>query len=78
LQIGAKVANVVKRYPKTVISYVPNLEKYDIIIRGFELNGIPVGDTIEEAVQMLNGIKMRSQYLQRTGSLEAAQPAASP
>jgi acyl-CoA synthetase (NDP forming) len=78
LQIGAKVANVVKRYPKTVVSYVPNLEKYDIIIRGFELNGIPVGDTIEEAVQMLNGIKMRSQYLQRTGSLEAAQPAASP
>jgi acyl-CoA synthetase (NDP forming) len=75
LQIGAKVAAVVKRHNKTVVSYVPDLEKYDIIIRGFELNGIPVGDTIEEAVQMLNGIRSRSRYLQRVGALEEVQPA---
>jgi acetyltransferase len=75
LQIGAKVAAVVKRHNKTVVSYVPDLEKYDIIIRGFELNGIPVGDTIEEAVQMLNGIRTRSRYLQSIGALEGAQVA---
>ncbi|RDE12933.1 MAG: CoA-binding protein [Candidatus Thorarchaeota archaeon] len=74
LQIGAKVAAVVKRHNRTVVSYVPDLEKYDIIIRGFELNGIPVGDTIEEAVQMLNGIRTRSRYLQRVGALEDSQP----
>jgi len=69
LQIGARVANVAKRYRKTVVAYVPNLEKYEVIIRGFELNGIPVGDTIEEAVQMLNGIRKRSKYLQQIGKI---------
>ncbi len=67
LQIGARVANVAKRHEKTVVAYVPDLEKYEVIIRGFELNGIAVGDTIEEAVQMLNGIRMRSRYLQHLG-----------
>ncbi|MFW9890378.1 MAG: CoA-binding protein [Candidatus Thorarchaeota archaeon] len=69
LQIGARVANVAKKHAKTVVSYVPNLEKYEVIIRGFELNGIPVADTIEEAVQMLNGIRKRSKYLKRIGAL---------
>ncbi|MFW9962727.1 MAG: CoA-binding protein [Candidatus Sifarchaeia archaeon] len=67
LQIGARVANVAKRHNKTVIAYVPDLDKYEVIIRGFELNGIAVGDTIEEAVQMLNGIQIRSKYLRRIG-----------
>ncbi|MFX1331333.1 MAG: CoA-binding protein [Promethearchaeota archaeon] len=69
LQIGARVANVAKKHAKTVVSYVPNLDKYEVIIRGFELNGVPVADTIEEAVQMLNGIRKRSKYLKRIGAL---------
>ncbi|MFW9835328.1 MAG: CoA-binding protein [Candidatus Thorarchaeota archaeon] len=69
LQIGARVANVAKQHNKTVVAYVPNLRKYEVIIRGFELNGIAVGDTIEEAVQMLNGIRKRSKYLQRIGQI---------
>lgn len=69
LQIGARVANVAKRHKKTVVAYVPDLDKYEVIIRGFELNGIAVGDTIEEAVQMLNGIRKRSKYLQHIGKL---------
>ena len=60
LQIGARVANVSKNHPKAVVAYVPDLMKYEVIIRGFELNGIPAADTIEEAVQMLNGIRKRS------------------
>jgi acyl-CoA synthetase (NDP forming) len=69
LQIGARVANVAKQHNKTVVAYVPNLRKYEVIIRGFELNGIAVGDTIEEAVQMLNGIRKHSRYLQRIGQI---------
>ncbi len=69
LQIGARVANVAKQNNKTVVAYVPNLDKYEVIIRGFEINGIPCGDTIEEAVQMLNGIRKRTKYLQRTGKI---------
>jgi len=67
LQIGARVANVSKQHPKTVVAYVPDLNKYEVITRGFELNGIPVADTIEEAVQMLNGIRARTRYLQKIG-----------
>ena len=69
LQIGARVANIAKRHEKTVVAYVPDLNKYEVIIRGFELNGIAVGDTIEEAVQMLNAIRMRSKYLQHVGKV---------
>ena len=68
LQIGARVANVSKRHTKTVVAYVPDLDKYEVIIRGFELNGIAVADTIEEAVQMLNGIRTRTKYLQSIGA----------
>jgi acyl-CoA synthetase (NDP forming) len=68
LQIGARVANVAKQHDKTVVTYVPNLDKYEVIIRGFELNGIPVGDTIEEAVQMLGGIWRRSKFMLRVKS----------
>jgi acetyltransferase len=69
LQIGARVANVAKLHEKTVVAYVPDLDKYEVIIRGFELNGIAVGDTIEEAVQMLNAIRMRSKYFQHIGKI---------
>jgi acetyltransferase len=69
LQIGARVANVAKRFDKTVVAYVPDLDKYEVIIRGFELNGIAVGDTIEEAVQMMNAIRTRSRYLQHIGKI---------
>ena len=69
LQIGARVANIAKRHEKTVVAYVPDLDKYEVIIRGFELNGIVVSDTIEEAVQMLNAIRKRSKYLQHIGKV---------
>jgi acetyltransferase len=69
LQIGTRIANVAKHQDKTVVAYVPNLDKYEVIIRGFEINGIPVADTIEEAVQMLNGIRKRSTYLLRIGAI---------
>ncbi|MEM4734702.1 MAG: CoA-binding protein [Candidatus Thorarchaeota archaeon] len=69
LQIGARVASVAKRHKKTVVAYVPELDKYEIIIRGFEINGIPVGDSIEEAVQMLHGLRVRTQFLERIGAI---------
>ncbi|MHA2424600.1 MAG: acetate--CoA ligase family protein [Candidatus Thorarchaeota archaeon] len=69
LQIGARVANVGKLKNKPIVAYVPDLDKYEVIIRGFEINGIPCADTIEEAVQMVNGIRKRSEYLQRVGKI---------
>jgi acyl-CoA synthetase (NDP forming) len=68
LQIGARVANVTKLHTKAVVAYVPDLPKYEVITRGFELNGIAVADTIEEAVQMLHGIRVRTKFLQCIGA----------
>ncbi|MGQ9720902.1 MAG: CoA-binding protein [Candidatus Jordarchaeum sp.] len=59
MQIGRRLSNIAGRYGKPVIAYVPWLSKYEIIIKGFEINNVPVAHTIEEAVQMIKGLKMR-------------------
>ncbi len=62
-QIGARLAVTIKNHQKTVVAYFPRLERYEVIIRGFELNNIPVADSIEEAVQILYGIRLRTLFL---------------
>ncbi len=59
MQIGRRLSNIAGRYGKPVVAYVPWLLKYDIIIEGFEINNVPVAHTVEEAVQMIKGLKMR-------------------
>ncbi len=59
MQIGRRLSNIAGRYGKPVVAYVPWLLKYDIIIEGFEINNVPVAHTLEEAVQMIKGLKMR-------------------
>nr|NJM04614.1 CoA-binding protein [Desulfobacula sp.] len=50
--IGAKLSQVARNEGKPMIAYVPNEEKYRIIIEGFELNDIPVASSVEGAVLM--------------------------
>jgi len=59
MQIGRRLSNIAGEYGKPVVAYVPWLAKYDIIIEGFEINNVPVAHTVEEAVQMLKGLKLR-------------------
>ncbi|WXG39542.1 MAG: CoA-binding protein [Candidatus Freyarchaeum deiterrae] len=59
MQIGRRLSNIAQEYGKPVVAYVPWLLKYDIIIEGFEINNVPVAHTVEEAVQMVKGLKMR-------------------
>jgi acyl-CoA synthetase (NDP forming) len=35
-----------------MIAYVPRLERYRMLVEGFEINGVPVAHTVEGAVQM--------------------------
>jgi acyl-CoA synthetase (NDP forming) len=56
--IGTRLGQVVKRYDKPVVAYVPNLAKYGMVLEGFELNGIPVVHSIEEGVQMLKALHL--------------------
>ncbi|MCG8637971.1 MAG: CoA-binding protein [Desulfobacterales bacterium] len=55
--IGAKLSQVARNEGKPVIAYVPNEDKYKIIIEGFELNRIPVASSVEGAVLMVKALK---------------------
>jgi len=55
--IGAKLSQVARNEGKPMISYVPNEEKYRIIIEGFELNDIPVASSVDGAVLMAKALK---------------------
>jgi acyl-CoA synthetase (NDP forming) len=55
--IGAKLSQVAINEGKPFIAYVPNEDKYKIIIEGFELNNIPVASSVEGAVLMAKALK---------------------
>jgi len=54
--IGAKLSQVARNERKPMIAYVPNEDKYRIIIEGFELNNIPVASSVEGAVMMAKAL----------------------
>ena len=56
--VGTRLGQVVKKYDKPVVAYVPNLAKYGMVLEGFELNGIPVVHSIEEGVQMMKALRL--------------------
>ncbi len=60
--VGTRLGQVVKKYDKPVVAYVPNLAKYGMVLEGFELNGIPVVHSIEEGVQMLKALRLLGLY----------------
>ena len=59
LDIGVKLSGISKQFNKPFIAYVPQVEKYDMLIEGFELNGIPVSPSIEGAVLMAKALARR-------------------
>ena len=55
--IGAQLSQVALTEGKPLIAYVPNEDKYKIIIEGFELNRIPVASSVDGAVLMAKALK---------------------
>jgi acetyltransferase len=55
--LGARLTNIYQQNGKPLIAYVPHLEKYRMLIEGFELNRIPVSPSIEGAVSMAEAMK---------------------
>jgi len=56
MDLGAMLAHVYARTRKPIIAYVPRVEKYQMLIEGFEMNGLPVAHTLEGAVQMASAL----------------------
>jgi acyl-CoA synthetase (NDP forming) len=57
VDIGAKVSNPSQKRIRPLVAYIPHMAKYQAFIEGFELNGVPVSDSIEGAVLMLEGMR---------------------
>jgi acetyltransferase len=55
---GTRLGQIVKKFDKPVVTYIPNLAKYGMVLEGFEMNGIPVVHTIEEGAQMLKALRL--------------------
>jgi acetyltransferase len=54
--IGARLSEISRREGKPVVAYVPHIEKYSMIIEGFELNQVPVSPSVQGAVLMLKAL----------------------
>lgn len=55
--LGARISHLFRGSGKPLVAYVPNLEKYRMLIEGFELNRIPVSPSIEGAVLMVEALR---------------------
>ncbi len=55
--VGARLSQIFRRTGKPLFAYVPFVEKYRMLIEGFELNGVPVSDSIDGATLMLEALR---------------------
>jgi len=57
MDLGARLSHVCRREGKPMVAYVPHVEKYRMLIEGFELNDVPVSPSIEGAVLMAEAMR---------------------
>ena len=55
--VGARLSQVYHEEGKPIVAYVPHVEKYRMIIEGFQLNNVPVSHSIEGAIMMVEAMK---------------------
>lgn len=55
--LGARLSYVRQQNGKPLVAYVPHVEKYRILIEGFELNNVPVASSIDGAAFMLEAMR---------------------
>ena len=57
--VGARLSQVYRKKSKPLVAYVPHVEKYRMLIEGFQLNQVPVSHSIEGAVLMAEAMRRR-------------------
>lgn len=57
LDLGARLSQVYQSERKPMIAYVPHVERYRMLIEGFEQSKVPVSPSIEGAVLMAEAMK---------------------
>ena len=57
--LGARLSQLYDRNHKPLVAYVPHVEKYRMLIEGFELNHTPVAPSVEGVVLMAEAMRRR-------------------
>ena len=57
MDLGARLSQVCRREGKPMVAYVPHVERYRMLIEGFELNNVPVAPSIDGAVLMAEAMR---------------------
>lgn len=57
VDLGAKLGMVHQQEGKPIIAYVPHVEKYKIVVEGFNFYNIPVAHSVEDAVHMAEAMR---------------------
>ncbi len=55
--LGARLSQAATRANKPLVAYVPHVERYRMLIEGFELNRVPVAPSIKGAVLMAEAMR---------------------
>ena len=55
--LGARLSRVCSRNNKPLVAYVPHVDRYRMLIEGFEFNGVPVSPSIKGTVLMVEALK---------------------
>ena len=59
-QIGRRIAHVITSKRKPVVTFLPYVAKYSLIIESLEIANVPVFHSIKEAVQAVSALKLRT------------------
>lgn len=65
MHLGNRIESLVRMYKKPIIAYIPLLPRYQMIYEALEEGNIPCAHSIEEAVEMMHAIKIKSQAIRR-------------
>jgi acetate---CoA ligase (ADP-forming) len=57
MDLGARLSQVYRKEGKPIVAYVPHVERYRMLIEGFELNHVPVAPSIDGAVLMAEAMR---------------------
>ena len=57
MDLGARLSQVYRKEGKPIVAYVPHVERYRMLIEGFELNDVPVAPSIDGAVLMAEAMR---------------------
>ncbi len=55
--VGARLSQLYQEISKPIVAYVPHVERYRMIIEGFQLNNVPVARSIDGAILMVEAMK---------------------